>query len=148
MKKASPYRPLTYLACPYSHPDPDQMQLRFEMVTRAGAELMTCNPRLNIFSPITHSHPLHKAGMDGSWKTWKRIDTEYLRLSKQLYVFTLGGWSHSVGVTAEIAIAKRLGIPIFCVAPYTYEIVLFAEHLKYRPLLRARLRQMKPKQLI
>lgn len=125
MKKvATPYRPLTYLACPYSHEDPKIMTMRFVIVTYAGAKLMGKNPRLNIFSPITHSHPLHKAGMNADWKTWKRIDTEYLRLSKQLYVLTLEGWKESVGVTAEIKIAQQLGIPIYYLDPQTFGMTI------------------------
>jgi hypothetical protein len=28
----------------------------------------------NVFSPITHSHPLHKLGLKGDWEFWKKID--------------------------------------------------------------------------
>jgi hypothetical protein len=107
------YQPLTYLACPYSHPDKKVRRRRFVLVTQAAAWWMKAHPRSNVFSPLTHSHPLHEiAGMDGSWQFWKRIDTQYLRLCSRMVVLTLDGWKESVGVQAEIKIAKRLNIPI------------------------------------
>jgi hypothetical protein len=122
MKKASPYRPLTYLACPYSHPDPEMLNYRFNHVTRAAARLMVENPKLNVFSPITNSHPLHVVGMRGDWETWKRIDTQYLRLCKAIIVLKLDGWTCSVGVTEEIKIAKKLGMRISYLDPTTFKL--------------------------
>jgi hypothetical protein len=68
----------------------------------------------NVFSPITHSHPLHTlAGMQGDWKFWEKIDTEYLECSNSIVIFRLPGWEDSVGVTAEIKIAHRLKLDIY-----------------------------------
>jgi hypothetical protein len=120
--KDTPYRPLVYLACPYSHAEKGMMEMRYFAVTSAAARLMGRHPNLNIFSPITHSHPLHLAGMPSDWSRWKKIDTQYLRLSKQLYVLMLSGWDTSVGVSAEIEIARRLNIPILYIDPVTLVI--------------------------
>lgn len=47
---------LTYLACPYSHPDRDVRQRRFDQVNAAAAWLIL-NEQM-VFSPISHSHPI------------------------------------------------------------------------------------------
>lgn len=104
------YRPLTYLAAPYSHPDRAVMEWRFERITRAAALLMR-RERWNVFSPITHSHPLHIIGdMRGDWEFWQHVDEEYLRVSSRFVVLLLDGWEKSVGVTAERKIASKLGL--------------------------------------
>jgi len=116
--KTTNYRPLTYLACPYSHQDDAVRAFRFRAATLAAAWWMKMYPRSNVFSPITHSAPLHDiACMRGDWSFWKRIDTEYLRVSRRLVVLTLFGWEQSVGVQAEIKLAKKMKIPIRYLAP-------------------------------
>ncbi len=111
---------LTYLACPYSSPSDLERSMRFQKVTYACRTLMT-HHNWNVFSPITHSHPLHEIGMNGDWAFWKKVDTQYLKLSKRMVVFMLPGWEKSVGVTAEIKIAKKLKLP-----------VLYMDHVTHR----------------
>jgi len=108
-----PCRPLTYLACPYSSPDKSLVEWRYQQATKAAGWLLT-KRGLNVFSPITHSHPLHKAagGCPGDWKFWEKIDREYLSCSQRLVVLMLAGWRKSVGVQAEIKIAEEQGIPV------------------------------------
>jgi hypothetical protein len=104
---------LTYLACPYTHRDAGVQEARYIHATRAAAWLMDIMP-WNVFSPITHSHPLHTiAGMRGDWPFWKQVDKQYLRLSERLVVLTLPGWDDSVGVKAEIEIARAEGVPLW-----------------------------------
>ncbi len=104
---------LTYLAGPYSHPSPSVSVGRYTELTKATAWLMN-EKGWNVFSPITHSHPLHiVAKMRGDWAFWKRVDTQYVKLSKRLVVLTLPGWENSIGVTAEVKIARKLDLPIF-----------------------------------
>jgi hypothetical protein len=114
------YRPLTYLASPYTHPEDLVREARFQLVTAIAAKLIRAKG-WNVFSPITHSHPLHQlGGLAGDWKFWEKIDTEYLRISARLVVLKLDGWKTSTGVQAEIAIAKRLKIPIRYIDPKTF----------------------------
>jgi hypothetical protein len=109
--------PLTYLAVPYSYACPDKrvknlvQQFRFETATRAAGWLMT-KFGWNVFSPITHSHPMHLMCPDirGDWEFWKTIDTEYLQLSFRIVTLTLPGWRKSTGVTTELEIANQCGI--------------------------------------
>jgi hypothetical protein len=111
------FRPLTYLAGPYSykHEDPEEVKRvqeeRFLAETQAAAWLMNTYD-WNVFSPITHSHPLHiHSKMRGDWEFWKRIDTEFLQLCCRIVVLGIDGWRESTGVTAELKIAKEFGIP-------------------------------------
>ena len=129
------FRPLTYLAVPYSfkHEDPEQVrmthQFRFLEATKAAAWLMNLHA-WNVFSPITHSHPLHKyAAMRGDWEFWKKIDTEFLQISARIIVLGLEGWRTSAGVTAELKISDELGLPKYFLqkndnpdSPYTLHL--------------------------
>lgn len=102
-----------YLASPYSHSDPKMVQHRADEAARATVHLLTNYPGVNIFSPIVHSHVLHLSGMKGDWATWKEIDTDFIERMDGLVILTLDGWEDSVGVDAEIKIARELGITIF-----------------------------------
>lgn len=111
---------LTYLAVPYSSPDSRVRRARYRAVNKAFAALMSASTYCNPFSPITHSHPIHELGLNGDWTYWQRVDREYLKLSRRLIVLTLPGWLVSVGVQAEIKIAKKLKIPVLYMDPVTY----------------------------
>jgi hypothetical protein len=111
------YRPLTYLACPYSTPDPAEKEWRYKQVTLAAAWL-TRQYGLTVFSPITHSHPMHTIGKcEGDWKFWEKIDRNYLAVSKELIILMLEGWDKSVGLVAEQALAMSAGIPVHYLCP-------------------------------
>jgi hypothetical protein len=119
----APLKPLTYLALPYTYKDKDPQvskaiqEIRFLQSTKAAAWLMN-KYDWNVFAPITHSHPLHvHANMRGDWEFWKRVDTEYLQVSCRIIVLGLDGWRKSVGVQAEIKIAKEFGIPRYFLEP-------------------------------
>lgn len=112
-----PLTPLTYVAGPYTHPEWSVKVERFKQLTEATRYLMETYG-WNCFSPITHSHPLHEAGMRGDWAFWARIDEEYLEVSDKIIICLFEGWTRSVGVSAERAIALRKGVPIFYFNPY------------------------------
>ena len=109
-----------YLATPYTHGDPAVREKRFLEVTLVAAYFVRKGE--NIFSPITHFHPMAKySGLPDTWEFWREIDDIYLSHCKALYVLTADGWEESIGVQAEIAIAKELELPI-----YTFD---FASHV-------------------
>jgi len=104
---------MKYLAVPYSDKDENVMQHRFNVVTKVAAELMKQGKE--VFSPITHSHPiaLHlDAGAAVDWQAWEKFDTKMLKCCDELYVLMLAGWRDSVGVEAEMQLAKDLGMKI------------------------------------
>ncbi len=102
---------LVYLAVPYSHVDPDVMETRFHSVNRVAANLMKNGT--HIFSPISHTHPIAKAGgLPRGWDFWGAYDRAILGSCCKLVVLMLDGWRESAGVKAEIGIAEEMGIPI------------------------------------
>lgn len=102
---------LIYLACPYSNKIGSIKYKRFKTVNKVAAKLM--KKGYCIFSPISHSTPIELHGkVHGDWNFWKKQDSCILERCDRLFVLKLRGWKKSVGVTAEIEIAKKLGIPI------------------------------------
>lgn len=68
---------MTYLASPYSHPDPEVRAYRFRVACVAAAELMRRGEV--VVSPIAHSHPIAVYGkLQGDFDTWSRLDMELL----------------------------------------------------------------------
>jgi hypothetical protein len=66
-----------------------------------------------VLSPISHSHPIAQTGgCSGDWQTWREFDLMLLRMCCRVAVVTLPGWRESVGVQAEIAEARRLGMDV------------------------------------
>ena len=101
---------MIYLASPYTHPDRDVRQERFEAACRAAAALIRRGHV--VFSPIAHSHCINQHGLPVEWSYWERQDRRLLAACEELWVLQLDGWEHSRGVLAEIAIARALGKPV------------------------------------
>lgn len=97
---------MIYLASPYSHPDPCVREQRHRAACQATAALLRAG--LIVFSPIVHSHALVEHGLPTEWKFWEQMDRACLERSDILMVLMLEGWRASVGVQAEIAIAREL----------------------------------------
>ena len=92
------------------------MQYRFEEVCKATAKLM--QEGLTVFSPISQNHVIKQlADLPPSWDFWEKYDTNFLSVSNALYVLQLEGWEKSIGVNAEIKLAKEQGIPIYYILP-------------------------------
>jgi hypothetical protein len=101
--------PVTYLAGPYSDPDPIVRRLRFDALNRAAGQLMAAG--VLVYSPISHSNPIALAwDLPTGWDWWQRQDMAMLERCQRLVVLTLDGWRDSVGVQAEIRAARFLGI--------------------------------------
>lgn len=107
---------LTYLASPYSDPDPGVRDQRFRAACRAAARLMLDGP---VFSPIAHSHPIEKYGMADKppHEFWMRQDIAVLRHCERLVVLCLDGWDRSRGVNEEVHLAHRLGLTVEYMKP-------------------------------
>ena len=111
---------MIYMASPYSHQSHLVRQHRFDEACRAAAALLRAG--VAVFAPIVHSHPIAKYGLPTGWDYWSRLDREYLVVCDVLAVLTLNGWRESVGVQAEIELARQLGIPVVYVAPADLEM--------------------------
>jgi hypothetical protein len=71
-----------------------------------------------IFSPISHSHPIHfyMGEYGNDHKFWMDYNREMIRHCNRLYVVCIEDWKLSTGVMKEIAWAKHDNIPIFLIA--------------------------------
>jgi len=102
---------ITYLACPYSDPDPRTSLARFEAANHLAAYLMSEGEL--IYSPISHSHPIAMAGdLPTGWSFWEQYDRAMIAACSRMIVYCLPGWAISEGVGAEIEIARELGLPV------------------------------------
>jgi hypothetical protein len=104
-----------YLASPYSHPDPAVRQERFREACSVAAKMIQAGKV--VFSVVTHCHPLVEHGLPTDWEFWDRFERVYLERCDEMVVLMLDGWETSVGVQAEVAIARELGLPVSFLAP-------------------------------
>jgi hypothetical protein len=104
---------VTYLASPYTDPDPAVRQARFEIVCRIAGALMARGEV--VFSPIAHGHSIQMLAnppLPREWNFWRRQDFRHLEHADRLIVLMLPGWQDSCGVTEERNAAEKLGIPV------------------------------------
>lgn len=107
---------LSYLASPYSHPDPEVRRQRFEDVCRIAGRLMSQGKL--IFSPIAHTHPIAEMGdLPKGFDFWEEFDRAMLAACGELLILRLSGWQESQGIAAEIEIATEMDIPINYIDP-------------------------------
>ena len=106
---------LIYLASPYSHPDRQIQEQRFQAACQQAALMMQAGDL--VFSPIAHTHPIAAFGLPGDWEFWQAYDRAMLERCDELAVLQLDGWEESIGVQAEIAIAKELNLPVRFIRP-------------------------------
>lgn len=99
-----------HLASPFSYPDSEVRRRRFEAVCRAAAELI--GQGRSVFSPIAHSYEICAYGLPLDWQFWQKHDRRYLEVCDEAVVLMLDGWQESIGVQAEINIARELNKPV------------------------------------
>lgn len=105
-----------YLATPYSHKDSNIRFHRFAQVNKVAARLMA--EGFLVFSPISHTHPIAIAGdLPKGWEFWHAYDRTFIEWADEVYVLKQQGWEESVGVAAEISIAKTLGKLVVFIEP-------------------------------
>jgi len=65
----------------------------------------------NVFSPITHSHPIAKLGVKGTWEYWQKIDYQFIDWADEVWVLIpkegFKSVLSSIGVHAEVQYAKK-----------------------------------------
>lgn len=102
---------MIYLASPYSSPDANVRQQRFEAACRVAAGMIRAGH--TIFSPMAHSVPICSHGnLPEDWAFWEAVDRELLSKCDRMVVLALSDWHESRGVRAEIDIARELSMPI------------------------------------
>jgi nucleoside 2-deoxyribosyltransferase len=104
---------MIYLASPYSHPEASVREARYNAARLCAAACLKIGQP--VFSPIAYGHPLNEVepALGTSAQAWKEFNTAMLRHASMMSVLMLEGWDQSAGVTAEIAMAKALDIPVY-----------------------------------
>ena len=103
---------IVYLACPYSHPDPEVRHARFLAANRAAARLMA--EGLVVFSPLSHGHAIAQTdvGLPTDYEFWRKSCHAFMRACSSVTVLMLPGWEESVGIADELKIAEALDLPV------------------------------------
>jgi hypothetical protein len=110
---------LEYLAIPYSDKDKEVMEFRAAVSDYIFAEL--ANEGRVIYAPISSCHNISKKyDLPTTFEFWKKMCFEFLSSSYKLIVVRLPGWKSSVGVIAELELAKQLGLEIEYLDPVPY----------------------------
>ncbi len=102
-----------YLAVPYSGMrDSSYKQVNI-------ATILLLQQGYNVFSPITHSHPLtliSEYEVPGNWEFWQKIDYQFIDFCDEVFVLIPEeGYNkvlQSTGVQAEIKYAQQHNKPI------------------------------------
>jgi len=102
---------MIYIASPYTHADPHEIEYRYEKTLEATAMLFEQGH--HAFSPIVHCHPVAKVhGFRGDYAFWSAYNLHMLSFADELWVLQLDGWNKSIGVQEEIIHALKLGKPV------------------------------------
>jgi hypothetical protein len=104
---------LSYLAAPYSHPDKKVVEKRMETLCKVDALLM--KKGTFTVSPLLKHYIVHHADLPTDWNFWQNYSYALMCAVDQMIVVMIEGWAESVGVQAEIEMAKRFDIPIIYV---------------------------------
>jgi len=106
----------TYLASPYSSPNPLVREMRFRQACAAAKKLMAQGEK--VFSPIAHSHPID-THFDAPQPAhfWLDQDFAILRHASCVKVLKLHGWQDSKGIAQEVAFAQHANIPVEYINP-------------------------------
>lgn len=96
-----------YLASPYTHEDPNIMELRYEAAVEKAGELM--EEGHIVYSPIAHCHPIAiKHGLPRDFTYWKKHARSFLLWADVLCTLRISGWLTSTGINEEVLIAIKL----------------------------------------
>jgi len=100
-----------YLASPYSHESHTVMRDRFDAVCEYAGRMMQTGKI--VYSPIAHCHPIAMSvGLPTDWEYWQTFCHVMLSRCTEMRVLQLAGWHESAGVTAEVCMAAKLGLPV------------------------------------
>ena len=113
-----------YLARPYTHDGPEVRTGRYIESSKAVVWMINAL-RINVFSPVVHCHALVDYSLPFDWGFWAEYDKAFISVCEELWVLCIPGWDHSVGVTAEIAIANELGLKVRYLIPNGNEYSIF-----------------------
>ncbi|MGW0634968.1 DUF1937 family protein [Nocardia salmonicida] len=99
-----------FLACPYSHVDPDVVHERFLRCNEVAATIVRSGHV--VFSQVSMSHPINEAlGEEAAvvGKLWAPIDAVFMEMMSELVVVDVAGWEQSSGIQREIEFFRSRG---------------------------------------
>lgn len=101
----------TYLAIPYSDPNPNVRAERMKAFWKACAALIRRGD--HVVSPMT-LEPAYQVdpNLPYEWAHWRDYSLKMMATCDRLVVLKLDGWRSSVGVHGEIEEAVSLGINV------------------------------------
>lgn len=91
---------IIYISGPYTHPNILVCDEREIMLTQAAA--IFAKRGHIVYSPITHSAPLARMGVELTHEEWIAFDRPFMELCTRCVVVMLDGWIESQGVDTEI----------------------------------------------
>lgn len=98
---------MIYLSSPYTHPNPEVVQIRYHKTLEALAYLL--NEGMMVFSPIAHCHEAAvRFKLPTDFNFWARYNEHMVGICEELWVLRLEGWELSIGVQNEINMALNL----------------------------------------
>lgn len=107
---------ITYLAAPYSSPDPQVVAQRMDLVNAAQANLVRAGHC--VVTPLSCHHiAAYLEGYDLTWDQWKKYAQTLLERSTNFVIVDIPGWQDSVGVQAELRLARSLGLDCYIYHP-------------------------------
>jgi hypothetical protein len=102
---------LIFISSPYSHGDKSIEKLRYELVSKYSAELVSNG--IVAFSPITYGHTLVGfKNMRTDFEFWKNFCLTFLSKCDELHVLKIEGWDLSIGLKMEVEYAIKNGINV------------------------------------
>ncbi len=112
-----------YLASPYSHPNEEVREKRYDEICVITARMIKYDSKVIPFSPIVYSHVLESEYTATPEIGWVDFDLELLKLFDILCVVMLDGWNESKGIAAEIKHALENDIPIIYLDPDVFFVL-------------------------
>ncbi len=113
-----------YLAIPYTGME----ESSYMQATSTTAKLISIY-KINVLSPITHSHPLTKYGLEGTWDFWQQIDLQFIDWCDEVWVLIpdegIDKIKQSTGVQSEIEYANKNNKPVKYISTQTIGHDLF-----------------------
>lgn len=102
---------LVYLAAPYSSIGDKESHMRYIM--KCMGRFMVKYQNEYMVSPLTNHFSLGQVPELGTdWEFWEGFSETLMARCDKLVVLQMNGTEESTGVQAEIALAKKMGIPV------------------------------------
>ncbi len=102
---------MIYIASPYTDPDPEVMQRRYEAVLRYCVHLV--QQEAVPYSPIVNFHQMaHHFDLPKDRLYWRKVNATMLRRADRLDVLCLPEWNDSTGIREEINDADVMYITV------------------------------------